>query len=188
MSSWFNISEDIWVVWRLCRLCRQRLAILGCWVFAFLAWFPIPGTRTSAPEGRRWLPTELVFQNIPQPDTVVPWEAADPLSTATTQKTVEERILRGGARRTCCEHFSGLKGMPWSRLHFFFLAGTERFPFFLWTEPRLEIRKSPVRVPQESRKGYCFPFHMRPLPCPGMALRNTQMFAPPKAAKCLLNK
>lgn len=130
MSSWFNISEDIWVVWRLCRLCRQRLAILGCWVFAFLAWFPIPGTRTSAPEGRRWLPTELVFQNIPQPDTVVPWEAADPLSTATTQKTVEERILRGGARRTCCEHFSGLKGMPWSRLHFFFLAGTERFPFF----------------------------------------------------------
>lgn len=130
MSSWFNISEDIWGVWRLCRLCRQRLAILGCWVFAFLAWFPNPGTQTSAPEGRRWLPTELVFQNIPSQTQLF----LGKLQTLWAQ-WLHRRLWRRGSFK---KEPGGLvvntsmdwKACPEVSCIFFFLAGIERFPFF----------------------------------------------------------
>lgn len=170
-SSWFNISEDIWVVWSDVETASvlQRPSMLGCWVFAFRARSPATGTRASAPEGRRWLLTELVFQNIRRHSCSLgsprPFDHRDCTEVY-------------GGEGSCKEEPGGLAVNTWMdwkacpEVGCIFLSPRDRtLPFFLWTEPRLEIRKSPVHVPQESRKGYCFPFHMRRLPCPGMALR-----------------
>ena len=68
----------------------QRPCSLGCWVFASLAPFPATGAHTSAPEGRRWLLTELIFQNIPRYGCSLgsprPFDHSDD-----TQKTTEEK-------------------------------------------------------------------------------------------------
>ncbi|XP_025773105.1 lysophospholipid acyltransferase 1 isoform X4 [Puma concolor] len=73
----------------MCRMC-QRPCSLGCWVFASLAPFPATGAHTSAPEGRRWLLTELIFQNIPRYGCSLgsprPFDHSDD-----TQKTTEEK-------------------------------------------------------------------------------------------------
>lgn len=157
------------VTWRRRQCCRDR----PCWAAGSLLFGhdlqPLePGHLLQKAEGGCW----QSLSSRTYADTVVSWEAPDPLTTGTAQKSMEER---DPARRS-------QEDLPWTlewtesqacpEVGCIFLSPRDRtLPFFLWTEPRLEIRKSPVHVPQESRKGYCFPFHMRRLPCPGMALR-----------------
>lgn len=164
----------------------QRQSILGCWVLAFLAWFPASGTCASAPKGRRLLLTGFVFQNIPRYSFSL--GSLRTLTTVTMWKTMEERDPAKRSQEDLLWTLEWIEGQACPKVGWIFFSRDRTLPFFLWTEPRLEIRKSPVHRHQESRKAYYFPFHMLHLLAQGWPWENTQMFASSKAAECLLNK
>lgn len=106
----------------------QRQSILGCWVLAFLAWFPASGTCASAPKGRRLLLTGFVFQNIPRYSFSL--GSLRTLTTVTMWKTMEERDPAKRSQEDLLWTLEWIEGQACPKVGWIFFPGIELFPFF----------------------------------------------------------